>query len=72
MSDQRNAPLAGFTVVEHADRVAASYAGRMLAVMGATVIKVEAPGDGSALPSRPPDAICTLRAIGKSRRERRA
>jgi len=48
-SDQRNAPLAGFTVVEHAEGVAASYAGRMMAVMGATVIKVEPPGKGSAL-----------------------
>ncbi|OGA52975.1 MAG: hypothetical protein A3G24_24020, partial [Betaproteobacteria bacterium RIFCSPLOWO2_12_FULL_62_13] len=49
MSDNRNAPLRGFTVIEHAEGVAASYAGRMLAVMGATVIKVEAPGEGSAL-----------------------
>ena len=49
MPDSQNAPLAGFTVIEHAESVAASYAGRMLAVMGATVIKVEAPGDGSAL-----------------------
>jgi crotonobetainyl-CoA:carnitine CoA-transferase CaiB-like acyl-CoA transferase len=42
-------PLAGITVVEHAEGVAASYAGRMLALMGATVIKVESPGEGSAL-----------------------
>ncbi|HEV8517060.1 MAG TPA: CoA transferase [Burkholderiales bacterium] len=49
MRDETNAPLAGFTVVEHAAGVAASYAGRMMAVMGATVIKVEPPGEGSAL-----------------------
>ncbi|HEV2008970.1 MAG TPA: CoA transferase, partial [Burkholderiales bacterium] len=49
MSDEHNAPLAGFTVVEHAEGVAASYAGRIMAVMGATVIKVEPPGEGSAL-----------------------
>lgn len=51
MSTGQDAPLSGYTAVEHADGVAASYAGRMLAVMGATVIKVEAPGDGSALSS---------------------
>lgn len=49
MNNQQNAPLAGFTVIEHAEGVAASYAGRMMAVMGATVIKVEPPGEGSAL-----------------------
>ena len=49
ISDERNAPLAGFTVVEHAAGVAPSYAGRMLAVMGATVIKVEPPGEGATL-----------------------
>jgi len=42
-------PLAGYTVIEHAEGVASSYAGRMLAVLGATVIKVEPPGEGSAL-----------------------
>lgn len=49
MTDRQNAPLAGFTVIEHAEGVAASYAGRMLAVMGASVIKVEPPREGSAL-----------------------
>jgi len=43
------APLAGITVVEHAEGVAASYAGRALAALGADVIKVEPPGDGSPL-----------------------
>ncbi|MCC6531615.1 MAG: CoA transferase [Burkholderiales bacterium] len=42
-------PLAGFTIVERAAGVAASYAGRMLAVMGATVIKLEPAGEGSDL-----------------------
>ncbi|MGZ5154442.1 MAG: CaiB/BaiF CoA transferase family protein, partial [Burkholderiales bacterium] len=49
MDNRGDAPLAGFTVIEHADGVAASYAGRMLAAMGAKVIKVEPPGEGSAL-----------------------
>lgn len=54
MSDNQDVPLSGFTVIEHAEGVAASYAGRTLAVMGATVIKVEAPGEGSALRRREP------------------
>ena len=49
MSAQHDAPLAEFTVIEHAEGVAASYAGRMCAALGATVIKVEARGGGSAL-----------------------
>jgi crotonobetainyl-CoA:carnitine CoA-transferase CaiB-like acyl-CoA transferase len=45
MSDSSNiAPLSGVVVVERATSVAASYAGRVLALMGATVIKVEVPG----------------------------
>ena len=35
--------LSGLTVIEHASGVAASYAGRALALMGATVIKIEPP-----------------------------
>ncbi len=54
MSVELQLPLAGITVVEHAQDVAASYAGRMLAVMGARVVKVERPGAGSALRSRGP------------------
>jgi crotonobetainyl-CoA:carnitine CoA-transferase CaiB-like acyl-CoA transferase len=49
MDDKSTAALAGFTVVEHADGVAASYAGRMLAALGACVVKVEPPGAGGAL-----------------------
>lgn len=49
MTATTDLPLTGITVVERAEGVAASYAGRMLAVMGATVIKVEAPGAGSEL-----------------------
>lgn len=48
MNSNRKKLLNGFTVVEHAEGVAASYAGRMLAAMGANVIKVEPPG-GSVL-----------------------
>jgi len=53
MTNAEHAPLAGFTVIEHAEGVAASYAGRMLAVMGASVIKVEPPA-GSALRTSEP------------------
>ena len=37
-------PLYGTTVVENARDVAAQYCGRLLATLGATVIKVEPPG----------------------------
>jgi crotonobetainyl-CoA:carnitine CoA-transferase CaiB-like acyl-CoA transferase len=54
MSGAPEPPLAGITVVERAEGVAASYAGRNLAVMGATVLKVEAPGaDGGLRRSEP-------------------
>ena len=49
------APLAGIVVIEHARGMAAAYAGRVLALMGATVIKIEPRGgdplrnDGMAL-----------------------
>lgn len=39
-------PLHGITVVEVASFIAGPYAGRLLADLGATVIKVEAPGEG--------------------------
>ncbi len=41
--------LAGIVVIENGKGVAASYAGRLLALMGATVIKLERPGDGDPL-----------------------
>jgi crotonobetainyl-CoA:carnitine CoA-transferase CaiB-like acyl-CoA transferase len=44
-----SAALAGVVVIENGKGVAASYAGRILALMGATVIKVECPGEGDAL-----------------------
>lgn len=47
-------PLNGIVVVEHCRSVAGSYAGRMLALMGATVIKIEAPGAGDPLRRMPP------------------
>lgn len=46
-------PLLGITVVENARDVAAQYCGRLLATLGATVIKVEPPG-GSPMRSQPP------------------
>jgi crotonobetainyl-CoA:carnitine CoA-transferase CaiB-like acyl-CoA transferase len=49
MGNQPGTLLPGFTIIEHAESVAGSYAGRMLAVLGATVIKVEPPGNGSSL-----------------------
>lgn len=45
----RSDPLDGITVIEHGAGVASSYAGRMLAAMGATVIKIEPPRAGDAL-----------------------
>jgi crotonobetainyl-CoA:carnitine CoA-transferase CaiB-like acyl-CoA transferase len=46
-------PLAGCRVIEHSRTVAAAYAGRLLAVMGATVVMVE-PLEGSPLRTAPP------------------
>ena len=41
-------PLAGITVIEFAQYLAAPYAGLRLADLGARVIKVERPGTGDA------------------------
>jgi crotonobetainyl-CoA:carnitine CoA-transferase CaiB-like acyl-CoA transferase len=49
MNEHGDAPLSGITVIEHAQGVAASYAGRMLAALGASVIKIEQPREGDAL-----------------------
>ena len=46
-------PLAGCRVVEHSRTVAAAYAGRLLAAMGATVVMLEPP-EGSPLRAAPP------------------
>lgn len=46
-SHKSDAPLTGVTVIEHGQGVSASYAGRLLALMGATVIKIEAIGGDS-------------------------
>ncbi len=46
-------PLRGITVVDNGQEVAAQYCGRLLATLGATVIKVEPPG-GCAMRSQPP------------------
>ena len=41
-------PLTGCRVIEHSRTVAAAYAGRLLAAMGATVVLAEPP-EGSPL-----------------------
>ena len=46
-------PLTGCRVMEHSRTVAAAYAGRLLAAMGATVVMVE-PLEGSPLRTAPP------------------
>jgi len=46
-------PLAGCRVIEHSRTVAAAYAGRLLAAMGATVVMLEPPA-GSPLRMAPP------------------
>lgn len=46
-------PLAGCRVLEHSRTVAAAYAGRLLAAMGATVVMIEPP-EGSPLRKVPP------------------
>src|SRR6185437_7388874 len=57
----RGLPLAGCRVVEHSHTVAAAYAGRLLATMGASVVMLE-PEDGSPLRRAPP----MLRETGQS------
>lgn len=42
------APLAGLRVLEYADGIGGPYAGRLLAMLGATVVKVEPPGGDPA------------------------
>ena len=54
LTPQTGTPLSGVTVVEHGKGVAASYAGRVLAMMGATVIKLERPREGDPLRYEPP------------------
>ena len=41
-------PLAGLRVLELADGIGGPYAGRLLAMLGATVVKVEPPGGDPA------------------------
>ena len=65
-------PLSGFRVVENSRNVAAAYAGKLLAAMGASVVMLEPPG-GSPLRSAPPllegnghSALFAFLAAGKS------
>ena len=65
-------PLSGFRVLEISRTVAAAYAGRLLAAMGARVVMFEPPG-GSPLRSAPPllegtahSALFAFLAVGKS------
>jgi crotonobetainyl-CoA:carnitine CoA-transferase CaiB-like acyl-CoA transferase len=65
-------PLAGFRVLEHSRTVAAAYAGRLLAAMGATVVMLEPP-EGSPLRKAPPlldgtahSALFAFLSVGKS------
>lgn len=62
MTRTADLPLSGITVVEHGDGVAVAYAGRLMAAMGATVIKVEPPGSGSALRASEPPLTVESRA----------
>ncbi|GAA1228836.1 CoA transferase [Prauserella halophila] len=48
-SDSRSGPLAGITVLEMGNFIAAPSAGRLLADFGADVIKIERPGTGDEL-----------------------
>lgn len=69
---QEHKPLHGMTVVEHARGVAAAYAGRLLAAMGAETIMVEPP-ESHPLRREPPflgpesaeSALFTYLAAGK-------
>jgi crotonobetainyl-CoA:carnitine CoA-transferase CaiB-like acyl-CoA transferase len=65
-------PLSGFRVVEISRTVAAAYAGKLLAAMGATVVMLE-PSGGSPLRAAPPllegtqhSALFAFLAVGKS------
>ncbi len=49
IASSQDTQLEGVVVIENAKGVAASYAGRVLALMGATVIKIEQPGAGDPL-----------------------
>lgn len=67
-------PLAGCRVLERSRTVAAAYAGRLLAVMGANVVMIEPP-NGSPLRAAPPlvdgagnSALFAFLALGKRSR----
>jgi len=49
-----DAPLSGFRVLETATGIAGPYAGRLLAMLGATVLKIE-PDGGDPTRTQPVD-----------------
>ena len=49
-----SAPFEGITVLEYADFIAGPYCGRLLADMGARVVKIEPPGAGDSARSYGP------------------
>lgn len=74
MSSVDNQPLAGCRVVERSRSVAAAYAGKLLAAMGASVVMLE-PEGGSALRRAPPwlegaqeSALFAYLSVGKRSR----
>ena len=57
------APLSRLRVVELEPSVAAAFAGKWLAALGAEVFKVESPGGASARHAGPADAELSARAL---------
>jgi crotonobetainyl-CoA:carnitine CoA-transferase CaiB-like acyl-CoA transferase len=71
LAQQGALPLSGFRVLENSRNVAAAYAGRLLAAMGASVVMLEPPG-GSPLRHAPPmlegsahSALFAFLSVGK-------
>ena len=61
-------PLSGVVIIETGESIAVAFCGRLLADLGATVVKVEPPGGdplraGDPLHVQPPDAIPALHAM---------
>ncbi|MBB3664624.1 formyl-CoA transferase [Prauserella sediminis] len=70
-SDSRSGPLAGITVLEMGNFIAAPSAGRLLADFGAEVIKIERPGTGDELRSwrqHGADTSLLFRVLGRNKK----